>query len=389
MATSKPSILFVVTEDWYFWSHRLDLARACRQAGFEVMVATRVDAHGPAMAAEGFRVVPFDLARGSQDPRAILGAAARLRRLYRDLRPDIVHHVALKPVLAGGIAARLAGVPVVVNAIAGLGHVFTAATGRARLQRAVLARVLRWLLRPGNVSVVVQNGADRDLLARIVDPARLHLIRGSGVDTEAFVPAPEPEGVPVAVLAARMLWAKGPGRAVEAARILRRRGVPLRIALVGRLDPANPGAIPEATLRAWADEGVVEVWGHRSDMAAVWAAAHIALLPTTYGEGLPKTLLEAAACGRGIVASDHPGCRELVTDGRNGLLVPAEDAVALADALQRLAGDAALRRRLGAAARADVEAAFSAERVNGQFLKLYAGLLRHEVAAAVPAVRIP
>lgn len=375
--TAPPSIVFLVTEDWYFWSHRVALARACRDAGWRVTVATRIDRHGEAIAAEGFTVAPLRLRRKGRNPLGEAAAVFELYRLYRRIRPDIVHQVAMKPVLYGTLAARLAGVPVVVNALAGLGYVFASDEARARLLRTVLSAAFRLLLdRPGQ-HVIVQNREDHRLLVKggMVRPERISVIRGSGVDCDHYRPTPEAPGIPVAALVARMLWDKGVGEAAEAADILRRRGVAVRLALVGKPDPDNPRSLDTETLRQWNDSGRIEVWGHSDDVAQVWAAAHMAILPTSYGEGLPKTLLEAAACGRPLIASDAAGCRELVEHEVDGLVVPRRDAGALADAIQRLAEDGNLRRRLGAAARRKVEAEFSDAVVVCQIMSLYERLL--------------
>ncbi|MBW7852388.1 MAG: glycosyltransferase family 4 protein [Rhodospirillales bacterium] len=375
---SRPTaILFLVTEDWYFWSHRLNLARACRDRGWRVTVATRVDRHGEAIVAEGFELVPLGLRRRGRNPVGETAAILEILRLYRRVRPDIVHQVALKPALYGTLAARLAGVPVVVNALAGLGYVFASDEAAARRLRPAVTAAFRLLLdRPGQ-HVIVQNPDDRRLLvdAGTVGAKRISIIRGSGVDCEHFRPTPEPPGPPVAALVARMLWDKGVGEAVEAADILRRDGAGVRVVLVGRPDPDNPRAVPTQTLRQWNDGGRLEWWGHRDDVAAVWAEAHMAILPTTYGEGLPKCLLEAAACGRPLIATDAPGCRELVEDGVTGLLVPPRDPAALAAAVRRLAEDADLRRQLGAAARRAVVERFSDAVIVGEVMELYDRLL--------------
>jgi glycosyltransferase involved in cell wall biosynthesis len=390
----RPKILFVVTEDWYFCSHRLPMARAARDLGCEVVVAARVDRHGDAIRAEGFRLAPLQrLDRRSADPLRETAAVRELYALYRRERPDLVHHVAVKPVLYGALAARLAGVPAVVNALAGLGFVFAAATPAARLLRPAVTSAFRFLLdRPGS-RLLVQNEDDRAFFAGsgLVAAERIALVRGSGVDIARLAPMPDPAAadavgnIPVAALVGRMLWDKGVGEAVEASRLLRRRGIALRLALVGRPDPANPRSIPEETLRGWQSEGVAEWWGHRGDIAEVWRQASIALLPS-YREGLPKALLEAAACGRPMLAADVPGCRELVRHEANGLLVPVRDPAALANALARLADDPALRRRLGAAARRTVEGEYAEAAVAGAVQALYREMLGN---AGAPAPQPP
>ena len=371
VARDKPVLLYLVTEDWYFWSHRLPIARAARAAGWEVMVATRVAKHGERIRREGFRLVPIGLRRRSLAPWREAAAIAELLRLYRRERPDLVHHVAMKPVLYGSLAAALTGVPAVVNALAGMGYVFTSSGVKARLLRPLIRAAFRWLLDRPNSRLILQNPDDIAAMTKgTVTAERVALIRGSGVDTQIFRPREEPGGTPVAIMVSRMLWDKGVGELVEAARLLRRREVPLRVVLVGPPDPDNPASIPERQLSDWDASGDVAWWGERSDIAEIWAKGQIAVLPS-HREGLPKSLLEAAACGRPMVAADVSGCREIVRDGVTGLLVPPGDAGALADALERLARDPGLRRRLGAAARELVEREFSEAKVVEQTMALY------------------
>lgn len=371
-----PRLLYLVTEDWYFCSHRLPVARAARDAGAEVLVATRIAAHRATIEAEGFRVVPLAWRRGSHGPLAELAAIREITALYRRERPDLVHHVALKPVIHGSIAAWLTHVPHVVNALTGLGALFIGSSAKTRNLGRLARTVLKPLLNRRGGRVILQNADDRRLLERrgLLAHDRVSLIRGSGVDTTRFAPTPEPDGPPVAVLVARMLRDKGVAEFVAAARLLKQRDVALCMQLAGSTDPDNPAAIDEATLRGWQAEGVVEWLGPVDDMPALWARSHIAVLPS-YREGLPKALLEAAAAGRAMVATDVPGCREIVRHEETGLLVPAQDAPALADAIQRLVNDGTLRRRLGAQARAIAESEFSEEVVVRETLALYREML--------------
>lgn len=375
-ANTHPRILFLVTEDWYFCSHRLELARAARAAGFAVTVVTRVQAHADVIQREGFKLVPIALERRGSNPLKELKAIMQLARIYRSEQPDIVHHVALKPVLYGSVAARLAGVPHMVNALAGLGFVFSSERPLARLLRPLVKAAFRLLLNRRDSRVILQNRDDLALLtgSGVLAPGRVVVIRGSGVDLERYAPLPEAPGIPVVLLASRMLWDKGVGEFVEAARRLREGGVAARFVLVGEPDEGNPAAVPEARLLEWKQAGIVEWWGRRDDMPEVLAQSHIVCLPS-YREGLPKVLLEAAACGRPIVASDVPGCREIVRHEENGLLVAVRDPAALADALRRLIGDADMRRRMGRSGRAMVEADFSVQRVVRETLDVYGGLL--------------
>lgn len=375
MSSPRPDrrLLFLVTEDWYFWSHRVALARAARDAGWEVHVATRVDEHAERIRSEGFHLHALAWRRSSRNPLNEVAAILALRRIYRAVQPHLVHQVALKPVLYGSIAARLAGAPPVINAVAGMGSVFSARKASLRLLRPMIVSAFRLLLdRPGH-ALVVQNEDDATFFRerRLVDPKRLHLIPGSGVDATALRPVPEPQGGPiVATVVARMLWDKGIGETVAAARLLRERGVPVVVRLVGASDQENPNSIPPATLEQWRREGVVEVLGHRTDIDRIWADSHIAVL-ASYREGMPRSLLEAAACGRPLVAADVPGCRSLVEDGANGLLVPPSDAAGLADAIERLAQAPELRRRLGVEARRRIETTYADTVILKHFLSLY------------------
>ncbi len=365
---SRPKLLFLVTEDWYFVSHRLPLAVAAREAGFDVVVATREGMHGQVIRDAGLKFIPFELSRRGGNP---LAEITKLTRLYRSERPAIVHHVALKPVLYGSLAARLVGVTQVVNAVAGLGWLFTSGGLAARTVRPVVRGLLARLLAASGSRTIVQNPDDQALLVRSGVPKdRLRLIRGAGVDTAAFSPAEEPPAFVTVVLAARMLWDKGVGEFVAAAKHLHDEGVFARFVLVGEPDSANPASVPEASLRAWHGQDGIEWWGQRADMSAVLKQAHIACLPS-YREGLPKSLLEAAACGLPIVTTDTPGCREVVTDGDNGFLVPVKEVDALAAALRKLIIDASLRRLMGGRGRARALAEFSLESVIVQTLAVY------------------
>ena len=365
---NKPKLLFVVTEDWYFVSHRLPLAVAACKEGYNVAIATRERKHGDLIREAGIRLIPFELSRRVGNP---LLEFLALVLLYRRERPDVVHHVALKPVLFGSLAVWLAGVPAQVNAVAGLGWLFISKSRVARLVSPLIRRVLVWLLSSSRCRVIVQNPDDTALLAEAgVPEARLRIVRGVGVDAVLFSPAPEPPAPICVVLAARILWDKGVGEFIEAARYLKQADVEARFILVGAPDLDNPAAVPKAMLNEWQKESVVECWGHRDDMITVFHAAHVVCLPS-YREGLPKVLLEAAACGRPIVTTDVPGCRDVVRHGDNGLLVPVRNAKALADALKRLIKNPELRGQMGKRSREIALAEFSSEHVIAQTLEIY------------------
>jgi glycosyltransferase involved in cell wall biosynthesis len=376
MNDRRSRLLFVVDEDRDFCTHRLDLARAARRAGFDIVVATHVQRHAKQIEDEGFTLRPIRLRRGVQSPMRDAVALMELIRLYRVEQPDIVHHVALKQVLFGSIAARIAAVPSVVNAITGLGYMFQSGSWRRSCLRSMISPVLRWGLAHPRSAVIFQNPDDRDDLvaARIVHNSRAVIIRGAGVNIEQFSPSPEPAGVPVVVLASRMLRDKGVEEFVKAARMLKDTGFQARCVLVGMVDADNPSSFTDAELQRWQQEGMVEWWGHRDNMAEVFASSHIVVLPS-YGEGLPKVLLEAAACARPLIATDVRGCREIVREGESGLLVPAKDPDALAHAILTLVADSALRDRMGRRAREIVVNEYRVERIAGQTIALYHRLL--------------
>jgi glycosyltransferase involved in cell wall biosynthesis len=379
-----PRVLIVVNAEWYFLSHRLSLAIALRDHGCEVAVAAAEErGQGEAIRRAGLNFIRLRLQRRSTN----LGREARLGgelfRVYRRLRPDVVHHVSVKPVLYGSVVARVLGVPAVINAVPGLGYLFLQPGLRGALIRRAGLTAYRLALAGRRVRVIVQNPEDREMfvIRRVVPAERAILIRGSGVDVTRFARCPEPDGVPIVLLPSRLLRDKGVGELVEAARRLRREGVPLRTVLVGLPDDENPSSIPQAELEAWQDEGVIEWWGHREDMPEVLAQASIVVLPS-YREGVPKALLEGAAVGRPLIATDVPGCREIVRPGENGFLVPPRNAAALAEAIRKLLLDAPLRSRMGARGREIAVAEFSEEIVIGQTLAVYRDLLGDRWPAA-------
>lgn len=370
-------LLYVVNDGAFFLSHRLPLAVAAKGAGYEVHVAT---ADGPVVqaierAGLRFHAVPID--RRGMNPITELRTLNALRSLYRAVLPDLVHHLTTKPVLYGGIAARLVGVPAVVNALTGLGYLFVGRSLKVVVVRPFVKVMYRVALQQRATKTIFQNPDDEEVFiaGKLIDAANTVVIRGSGVDMEAFVPSPEPQGTPVVVLAGRMIRHKGVADFVQAARILRENGVEARFVLVGDSDAGNPATISEAQLQAWQSEGAIEWWGRLDDMQRVFAQAHVVCLPSYYGEGVPKVLIEAAACARPLVATDTPGCREIARRDDNALLVPARNAEALAGALHRLIVDAPLRARMGQRSRQIAEAEFSLGMVIEQTLALYRGLL--------------
>jgi glycosyltransferase involved in cell wall biosynthesis len=291
--------------------------------------------------------------------------------LYRQEKPDLVNQFTVKCVLFGSLACCLLGIHNVVNSVTGLGYVFSGEERAHWWLRGFIKLSYRLLIK--NTWVIFQNPEDKSafLESRLVDPRKVTLIRGSGVDIQRFFPLPEPAGKPLVVLAARLLWDKGVGEFVEAARLLQTEGVGARFALVGDSDDDNPASVSASQLRAWENEGVIEWWGWKENMQDVYAQAAIVCLPSSYREGVPKSLIEAAACGRPIVTSDMPGCREVVHHGENGLLVPARDASALAKALLNLLQNPNLRREMGGRGRIIAEKEFSENLVIWETIAFY------------------
>ena len=375
--TAPRRLIFLVTEDWYFWSHRLPMARAARKAGFDVAVATRVTAHGERIRQEGFALHPLDWRREELGPWASLAAVIEIYRLYRRERPVLVHHVALKPAFLGGIAALLARVPATISMIAGTGYGSIDARRRVRWINAGLRLLSPFLLLRRNCRVIVQNEEDRRALAalRPAAAARIVLIPGSGVDLDQFRPLPEPPLPPfVAAYAGRMIAIKGVATLVAAQQSLCRDGIDMRLVLAGKPDPGNPSSLDEAQLSAWAALPGITWCGYQPDVRTVWASAHIAVLGSLGGEGLPKALLEAAAIGRAIVATDVPGTRDIARAGVNAVLVAPGDAAGFAAAIRALANDAALRHRFAEAGRRLVEERFSDTAVETATEALYRSL---------------
>lgn len=368
-------IIYLVSEDWYFCSHRLPLGIAAREAGAEVIVATRVNDHRAQIDAAGLRIAPIEMQRSGTNPFTDLATIQQIIKLYRHEKPDLVHHVALKPILYGGYAAKRAGVPAIVNAVAGMGFMFISNSLFARTARPFIARAQRALMNRANTRTILQNPDDVEMYTQRIGVSsdRLTIIPGAGVDIDQFTVVPEPFAIPTAICVSRMLRDKGIHELVAATRLLHAKGVELRVRLVGPTDD-NPASIPRATLAEWNREGVVEVVGPSKDIAGEYARSHIAVLPS-YREGLPKSLLEAAACGRPMVATDVPGCREVCIDGETGLRVPARTIEPLAEALERLVLDPALRRRLGENARHRAETVFAEKIINAQTLALYEEML--------------
>lgn len=370
------TLLFVVNVDWFFLSHRLPIALEARRQGYSVHIATGLTDKLDELQRHGLVVHPLALDRSSTGLGNAWRTMMQLWQVFRAVRPNVVHLVTIKPVLLGGLVARLTGEPAVVAAVSGLGFVFVARGAKAMVRRWLVGGLYRVALGHRNLRVIFQNPDDRASISRLahLSSSKIEMIRGSGVDLTQYVHTPLPPGVPVVVLAARLLADKGVREFVQAARLLRQQGVAARFCLVGSVDPANPASLTDVELAQRASEGVVELWGQRTDMPEVLRAAHVVVLPS-YREGLPKVLLEAAACGRAVVTTDVPGCSDAIDPGVTGVLVPVRNAAALADAIKCLISDPARCQSMGDAGRALAESAFDVRQVVAAHMRIYQELI--------------
>ena len=379
MTNQKPRLLFLNPEDWYFWLHWRSIAHSAQAVGFDVSVATRVNKHGSQIEKAGLRLIPIRMERKSRNPLKELLAISELVSVFKRERPCIVNLCTIKPVLYGALAAKIVGIPCVVSSMTGLGYVFVAGGWRRSLMRSLICMAYRVVfgINASGIRVVFQNPDDRDnFVARKIIPAqRTVVILGVGVDPLQFIPRPEPHGIPIVMFAGRLIWDKGIGELVEAVKNLKKSGVRCRLVLVGVPDAGNPVSISENTLRSWQEEGLLEWWGLRDDMPEVLSQATVIVLPTKYGEGVPRILTEGAMLGRALVTTNMPGSREIVRHNENGLLVPPGDPNALAEAIDRLLRDHELRARMGSRGREIAMADFSSETVNQQTLEVYRDLL--------------
>lgn len=382
-------ILFVVNDPRFFVTHRLALAKGVRQAGHTVCVAVPTRGFESAVQtirAESFPVHDVPIERQGINPARDLAVFIKLIQLYRSLKPDIVHHVTIKPVLYGSLAARIAGVPAVVNAISGLGRLFATHSFTSRVRVAAVRSAYRLVMRHPNMRVIFQTEDDRAAFvnAGIVEDQASEIICGSGTDLNLFDPAAAPEVPPIVLLPARLLRQKGVREFVEAAQALRAQDSDIRFVIAGDT-ASNRDAIGARELGEWRRKGIVELWGWVDDMPATMRRAAIVCLPS-YHEGVPKALIDACAAGRAIVATDIAGCRAVVTNGLNGFLVPPKDSGSLARALSALIADKALCERMGLNGRAIAEERFDISAVIRSTLEVYRSLSWNTARKASPEI---
>jgi len=372
----RKKLLFVVNDPAYFVSHRFDIGIDAKKAGYEVHVAS----HGGCpieIFDAGLAYHKIKMPRKSRNPFVELYSLLSLVCLFRKISPDLVHLVTIKPYLYGGIAARLTGVPGVVSAVAGLGLMFSSGDFKYRLLRFFLYPFYRLAFCHKNQKIIFQNTDDRELLIKwgVVEKDKSVMIRGSGVDLRLCPYLPEPDGVPIVSFAARLLVDKGVEVFVDASRILRERGTVVRFWLIGKADPSNANTVSGAQLKQWEADGLVELLGFRQDIPSLFAQSNIVTLPSFYGEGLPKVLVEAAACGRAVITTDHPGCRDAIESDVTGLLIPIRKALALADAVEDLIENFGKRKCLGQAGRILAEREFAIEKIVDAHMRIYEDLL--------------
>jgi len=363
-------ILLFANTDWYLYNFRNRLARELRSQGHEVILLSPPGNFQEFLKEDGFQWIPFPLSRQGINPLKEIWSLWQLIRIYRTVRPDIVHHCTIKPVIYGSLAAHILRMPNIINSITGLGHLF--------IDTGIITRILRgvakWLYQISlrGTQVIFETPEDRDIFIknRLLKADQTHLIMGTGVDVEKFRPANKNNDIPVVLFSSRLLVTKGLHEFMDATRILQQKGLKARFAIAGTTDPGNPASIPEGRIESWKQSDLVEWWGWQDDMPATLAQADIFCLPS-YREGVPNALIEACACGLPIVTTDVPGCRDVVTHGLNGLLVPVKNATALADALETLLTDADLRHSMGKAGREIAVNRFSLARVNAETLFIY------------------
>ena len=365
-------LIYIVSEDWVFVSHRLTLAKQAIKDGYDVAVITNISNHEDVLLSAGLKVFNINFCRSFKRPFSDIHSIYQLIKLFRLLKPEVIHNVGLKMSLISSIAAFIARVPVAINAYTGLGYVFSSNDILARVIRLLLNSPLKYLNHRASTWVVFQNEDDEALFenSNLINKERTLLIKGSGVDVNEFPFSDELPGQLKVMLASRLLWDKGVGEFIEASRQLKISYPEVTFVLVGDVDEQNPLSLTKEIIDSWVNEGFIEWWGHKQNMPEVLKLAHIVALPS-YREGLPKVLLEAASIGRALVATDVPGCREIVRDGVNGFLVQAKESKYLAEAIEKLILNKELRTQMGLKSREIIETELSSEIINKQFIELY------------------
>lgn len=376
----KTKILLSANTDWYLYNFRFSLIHLLRDQGYELVLVTPPGKFSSYFEENGFRWIPWNVERQSIVPWSELSAILELNRIFQQEKPELVHNHTIKSVLYGSLVARINRMPNVVNSITGRGYVFLSNEAKAERLKLLAKLLYKLAFRNPNFAAIFENEGDRQYFIQehLVRKERTWLITGVGVDINRFTPQPEPAGIPVILYSGRLLWDKGVGLLVDAVKLLRQQNISAQLALVGEPDPGNPASIPKSQIETWVKDGLAEWWGWQSDMNNVYGRSNMVALPTTYGEGVPTVLLEAAACGRSIVASDIPGCREVVQDGVNGKLISPDNPASLAAALSALVIDPDLRGRMGLTGRRLIEEKFTVDIVNEATLAVYRSVLKQD-----------
>jgi len=370
-------ILFIISEDWYFVSHRLYLAKVAINSGYKVALLSHFTNHREIIEAEGIKTIAWPLNRSSRNLYKEIEAIKSIVSTIRQFKPSMIHSVAMKPVIYSAIACNLSGLKSRIFALAGLGFVFTSSKRSAKILRPFLKVIFSLLFKGKKTKLILQNPDDqRQLLSEgVINPKNIRLIRGAGVDTKTFSFKTIPSNMPIIILPSRMLWSKGIQDFIDCAKVINIDNIMARFVLVGTPDDQNPDSISTQLLTEWHKDGVIEWWEFQSDMPNVLHQSTIVCLPTIYGEGLPKSLLEAASCGRPIVTYDVPGCREIVIDGYNGFLVEPKSVDGLVGAISKLLNDRELCIKMGKNGRKLVEKYFTQEKIAQETMAVWEELL--------------
>ena len=376
----KIKILFVVNIDSFFVSHRLPIALEALNKGYEVHVAAKFTDKMEMLSKLGLIVHPINFNRSRIGILSLLMEFIQTIKILNNVKPDVAHLISIKPVILGGIASRIVQTSNIVSAISGLGFIFSSKGFLSILRRFIVKKLYKQAFSHPSQKIIFQNKDDRSVLLNstgILDSKTL-LIPGSGVDLEKFKSNPVSSEFPIIMLVARMLSDKGVREFVEASKILKSSNQLLfqqsRFVLVGDTDLSNPASLDEVELKSWAQSGIVETWGHIENMPRVLNNAHIVVLPS-YREGFPKVLMEAAACGKPIITTDVPGCRDAIIPDVTGLLIPAVDATALANAIKSLLNDLPRCLSMGIEGRKFAEQQFDITQVISSHMSIYEELI--------------
>lgn len=370
-------IVFVVNDPDFLISHRLQVCIAAKNFGYTVHIISPFKPSVGKFSELGFSFHELDFGRNRSNPFSELRTIYLLTSIFKSIHPDLIHSITIKPYLYAGIAARFVGIKSVVSAVAGLGILFSSNHLKYRLLRLTLYPVFRFAFGHKRQRVIFQNIEDRNALVRwgVLERDKVRMIRGSGVDLTTCPVLDEPNDIPIVSFAARLLRDKGVEIFVEASRLLKLRGVNVRFWLIGKPDSGNANSVTSTQLEHWKSEGLVEFLGFRKNIPDLFSQSNIVTLPSFYGEGLPKVLIEAAACGRAVITTDHPGCRDAIEPDVTGILVPIRDAEALANSIQDLIENPDKRNAMGKAGRGLAEKEFSVQKIVEQHMDIYRELL--------------